>query len=195
MKDTDFGKPFCWFMTSLHPKHVDSVLFQHNFNLDVMSHHALHDAEGRVRTDGAFEVAQSWSQLGAMFDMYHPYWKHRKIFFRSRGSSAAFVSTCQLYVDAGYWSAAHCNSDSQRAYLTQRHASAACRPAKDPVVDVILSNILPRMRLQHEQFDKQQRVIDRLLETIQALNATVALLAGQQNVCFNTAESSRAAAG
>ena len=130
-----------------------------------------------------FEAAQSWQQLAAIFDVYHPYWKHRRIFFRSRGSSAGFVSTCQWFVDAGY-------HDEERC-LGRRPGEKA---GKDFVMTVALRSILPKMRQHQEQMRQQQellaaqqRAIDRMFEAFHDLNATVALLAQQRGVCSNTA--------
>jgi len=162
-------------------------------------HHA-----GDVRSDGVFEAAQSWQQLAAIFDVYHPYWKHRRIFFRSRGSSAGFVSTCQWLVDAGY-------HDEERC-LGRRSGE---KTGKDFVMTVALRSILPKMRQHQEQMRQQQeqmrqqqeqmrqqqeqmrqqqellaaqqRAIDRMFEAFHDLNASVALLAQQRGACSNAA--------
>ena len=183
MKDNDFDVPFLWFLDSLQSKEVNRVLFHDYINLDTNSFHALHAVDGSLRTDGVFEASQSWAQLSGAFDIYHPYWKHRKIFFRTRAGISAFCSTCQFHVDSGFHSADHCIGQSQRDSSLASHAEHS-------VIHVITKNILPKMREQHEQLTKmatQQRAFEQLLEAFHELNATVALLANQRGACSNTA--------
>ena len=184
-KDSDYDMPFLWFLDSLQSNHVDRVLFQQYINLDTKSHHSLQIAERDVKTDGVFDAAESWVQLRAMFDMQHPYWKHRKIFLRSSGGNAVmFVSACQYHVDLGLQSADQCIGQAQwgDSLDTQTRIS---------VIHAITKNIIPRMREQHEQLDKQQRIIEKLSEEIRSLHSTVDLIADQMNLRAKIEETSQ----
>ncbi len=170
-KDSDYDLPFLWFLDSLQSKLLDRVLFQQYINLDTKSHHSPQTAEHGLKTDGIFDAAESWAQLGAMFDMQHPYWKHRRIFLRSSGV-VMFVSACQYHVDVGLLSADQCDNEEQwgDSLSTQTRIST---------MHAITKNILPQMRKQNERLEQQQQVLEKLLEEIRSLHATVELLANQ----------------
>jgi hypothetical protein len=177
--------PFLWFLDSLQSKHVDRVLFQQYINLDTKSHHSFQIAERDAKTDGVFDAAESWAQLGAMFDVQHPYWKHRKVFLRSSGGNAVmFVSGCQHHVDEGRLSADQCIGEAQRG-------DSLDMQIRTSVIHAITKSIIPRMREQHEQLDKQQRVIEKLREEIRSFHTTVELIANHMNLRSKIEEKSQ----
>jgi hypothetical protein len=83
MRDNDFEAPFFWFMSSLLPEVSTSLFFNVSspINTDLKSPHALRSAKDNLKTDGVCHLAQSVDSLGNVFDVYHPYWMNRKIFF------------------------------------------------------------------------------------------------------------------
>jgi hypothetical protein len=178
-KNNDFELPFLWFISSIHPDVFRALLLDicSPINLDLKSPNVLCADHGVWTTDGVCHRAQGWPQLTYIFEIYHPYWLHRKIFFRDHNGRASFGSVCQLQIDLGM-------SDSERCGITGfLHQQSKSR--KESRVQNLLytSSLLTMrgMRQQQEQILKQERAIEQLMEVVGALNATVFRLVQSQH--------------
>jgi hypothetical protein len=189
MKDNNFEVPFLWFLSSVHPEISGSLLFNFSspINIDLLSSHALRSAKDQMKTDGVFHLAQGGRSLHlpSVFDIYHPYWLHRKLFFQDRKGVAAFVSACQIYSDFGYIDPLRCVDSSSERRLSNDLMVQFMRPLAQSVrqqhhnifqqqAQIINQQI--QISNQQVQIDNQQLVIDRLLDAVRLLNATVARL-------------------
>ncbi len=164
MKDDNFELPFLWFMKSIHSKDFVKTIFDHQINLDLKSHFAVHSGAA-LKTDGLFYLARGWRELSSVFDVYHPYWLNRKLFFTNYASSAAFVSVCQIHTDAGYISPQRCrdkNDDHSSGSLSTWYQ----------ILYRIFSSVVNKIREQDVKISNQQRAIDHLLVAVRALNVT-----------------------
>jgi hypothetical protein len=164
MKDNNFELPFLWFMSSMHADQFRLSLFEtsRQINLDLSSHSVLHSAELALQTDGLFRLAQGWREVSNVFDIFHPYWLRRKLFFINRPGSAAFASVCQIQADAGYIDPKRCHIESD---YHSRWPYAAHQ---------LLKLAVESIRDQDLKLLNQQRDIENLVEAVRALNATVA---------------------
>ena len=189
MKDNNFEVPFLWFLSSVHPEISGSFLFNFSspINIDLLSSHALRSAKVQMKTDGVFHLAQGGRSLHlpSVFDIYHPYWLHRKLFFQDRKGVAAFVSACQIYSDFGYIYPLRCADSSSERRLSNDLMVQFMRPLAQSVrqqhhnifqqqAQIINQQI--QISNQQVQIANQQLVIDRLLDAVRLLNATVARL-------------------
>lgn len=178
MKDNDFEGPFLWFMSSLLPEASDSLLFNLSSAIntfDLKTPHALQSAKGNLKTDGVFHLAQGGRALNLqnVFDVFHPYWMHRKIFFSDHNGSAAFVSACQVHANFGYTNQMFCarsnaeneptNEKLMRQYMTKFLTSLA-RSFRQHQLHLLQQQL---------RIDNQQIVIEQLLQAVRLLNASI----------------------
>ena len=161
MKDNNFELPFLWFMKSIHSKDFVKTIFDYQINLDLKSHTAIYSGAA-LKTDGLFHLAGGWRELSNVFDVYHPYWLNRKLFFVNRAGSAAFVSVCQIHSVAGYIDPQHC-----RAKNDDHNSSLPS------TLYHIFSSVVNKIREQDVKILNQQRAIDNLLVAVRSLNVTV----------------------
>ena len=169
MKDNNFELPFFWFMKSVLVEQFLESMFDvsRQINLDLRSHTAL-PSGAVLKTDGLFHLAEGWRELSHFFDIYHPYWLNRKLFFMSRASSAAFTSLCQIQADAGYIDRKNClaKNDYHDGLPYFVHHS--------------FTSVVNKIRAQDMKILNQQRDIDNLLGAVRSLNATVSSYFGMK---------------
>jgi hypothetical protein len=161
MKNNNFELPFLWFMKSIHLVDFEKALFDYQINLDLKSPTANYSGAA-LKTDGLFHLARGWRELSSVFDVYHPYWLKRKLFFMNRAGSAAFASVCQIHAVAGY-------EDPQRC----RDANNDHNSNLPNTEYLIFTSVVNKIREQDVKILNQQRAIDDLLAAVRALNVTV----------------------
>jgi hypothetical protein len=176
MKDNDFESPFAWFMSSLLPEVYDSLLFNESSPIDAFdlkTPHALRSAKDNMKTDGVFHLAHGGKvlNLGNVFDMHHPYWIHRKIFFSDHNGIAAFVSACQVYANLGYIDQMLCARSkvenqpaTNDAKLMRQYMTSLARSFRRHQRDLLEQKL---------RIDNQQIVIEQLLQAVRLLNASI----------------------
>jgi hypothetical protein len=177
MKDNSFEAPFLWFMSSLLPEVFASLFFNLSspINTDLKSPHALRSAKDNLKTDGVFHLAQSAASLGNVFDVYHPYWMNRKMFFLDHNGSAAFVSACQAHAIFGCIEPTFCaksNVENQstgnaKSELLYRHMTLLVRAFRQNQRDLLNQQL---------RIDNQQIVIEQLMQAVRLLNASIVRL-------------------
>jgi hypothetical protein len=171
-------------MSSVLPEVSDSLLFNLSspINTDLKSPHALRSAKDNMKTDGVFHLAQGWRSLhlDSIFDVHHPYWIHRKMFFSDHNGSAAFVSACQLHANFGYTDPIRCarsnveNQPANEAKLMRRYMTSLAHSFRLQQRDTLQQQL--QIANQQVQIDNQHIVIDQLLQAVRLLNASIARL-------------------
>jgi hypothetical protein len=180
MKDNNFDVPFLWFMSSVLPEVSDSLLFNLSspINTDLKSPHALRSAKDNLKTDGVFHLAGMAQGghallLDRVFDVHHPYWINRKMFFSDHNGTAAFVSACQVYADFGYTNPMLCtrnnveNEPAHDAKYMRHYMASLTRSFRQQQRDLLQ---------QQMRIDNQQIVIEELLQAVRLLNASIVRL-------------------
>ncbi len=169
LKDYNFELPFIWFMKSILVEKFSESMFDvsRQINLDLRSHTAL-PSGAILRTDGLFHLAKGWRELSHVFDIYHPYWLNRKLFFVSRAGSSAFTSVCQIQADAGYIDRQNClaKNDYHDGLPYFVHHS--------------FTSVINKIRAQDVKILNQQRDIDNLLRAVRSLNVTLSSYYGMK---------------
>jgi hypothetical protein len=176
MKDNDFEAPFLWFISSLLPEVSESLFnLSSPINIDLKSPHALRSAKDNLKTDGVFHLAQGAANLGNVFDVYHPYWINRKIFFSDHNGSAAFVSACQAHANFGYIDSTLCaksneenqSTDKAKLKFMHQYMTSSVRAFRQNQRDLLNQQL---------RIDKQQIVIEQLMQAVRLLNASIVRL-------------------
>lgn len=161
MKNNNFELPFLWFIKSMHVVDFQKALFDYHINLDLKSHTANHSGVA-LKTDGLFHLARGWRELSSVFDIYHPYWLNRKLFFMNRAGSASFASVCQIHAVAGYINPQRCRAENDDHNSNMPNTEY-----------IIFTSVVNKIREQDVKILNQQRAIENLLLAVRALNDTV----------------------